>query len=280
MKKQKQRLLLSATTALLVSGSVVHAESYQPPDHYNQTGAQKITELKGTIDIINNKLLASGQLVNGSVGYATVGRVVIDDALDDGKITNAQFLAYEAALDKVVAHDYATASNAAELFTQEHTAAMNQLTLAVDLLTSATSVLATATSVSAVAAEADTKPEQVALQEMIQTDEYSIQAAEVATYNDAVDNVEKYAQQAGAFMAAANNTDLTSSIDSYTATNNLVAGNYTAITYTQNVDEFVITWDGNGTGWSGYLSDDMRDATDIYGANTYMQQHGSPTKDM
>ena len=280
MKKQKQRLLLSATTALLVSGSVVHAESYQPPDHYNQTGAQKITELKGTIDIINNKLLASGQLVIGSVGYATVGRVVIDDALDDGKITNAQFLAYEAALDKVVAHDYATASNAAELFTQEHSAAMNQLTLAVDLLTSATSVLATATSVSAVAAEADTKPEQVALQEMIQTDEYSIQAAEVATYNDAVDNVEKYAQQAGAFMAAANNTDLTSSIDSYTATNNLVAGNYTAITYTQNVDEFVITWDGNGTGWSGYLSDDMRDATDIYGANTYMQQHGSPTKDM
>ena len=280
MKKPKQRLLMLATAAVLVNGSAVHAESYQPPAEYSQTGAQKITELKGTIDIINNKLLASGQLVNGAVGYATVGRVVIDDALDDGKITNAQFLAYEAALDKVVAHDYATASNAAELFTQEHTAAMNQLTLAVDLLTSATSVLATATSVSAVAAEADTKPEQVALQEMIQTDEYSIQAAEVATYNDAVDNVEKYAQQAGAFMAAANNTDLTSSIDSYTATNNLVAGNYTAITYTQNVDEFVITWDGNGTGWSGYLSDDMRDATDIYGANTYMQQHGSPTKDM
>ena len=280
MKKPKQRLLLLATAAVLAKGSAVHAESYQPPDQYSQTGAQKITELKGTIDIINNKLLASGQLINGAVGYATVGRVVIDDALDDGKITNAQFVAYEAALDKVVAHDYATAQDAKQLFTQEHTAAMNQLTLAVDLLTSATSVLATATSVSAVAAEADTKPEQVALQEMIQTDEYSIQASEVATYNDAVDNVEKYAQQAGAFMAAANNTDLTASIDSYTATNNLVAGNYTAITYTQNVDEFVITWDGNGTGWSGYLTDDMKDATAIYGANTYMQQHGTPIKDM
>jgi hypothetical protein len=115
---------------------------------------------------------------------------------------------------------------------------------------------------------------------MLQTDEYSIQASEVATYNDAVDNVEKYAQQAGAFMAAANNTDLTASIDSYTATNNLVSGNYTAITYTQNVDEFVITWSGNGTGWSGYLTDDMKDAQAIYGANTYMQQHGTPIKDM
>ena len=162
MKKQKQKLLLSVTAALLVSGSAVHAE-------YSQTGSQKITELKGTIDIINNKLLASGQLTNGAVGYATVGRVVIDDALDGGKITTAQFIAYEVALDKVVAHDYATAQDAKQLFTQEHTAAMNQLTLAVDLLTSATSILATATSVSAVAAEADTKPEQVALQEMIQT---------------------------------------------------------------------------------------------------------------
>lgn len=280
MKKQKQRLLLLATTAVLAKGSAVHAESYQPPAEYSQTGAQKITELKGTIDIINNKLLASGQLVNGAVGYATVGRVVIDDALDDGKITNAQFIAYETALNKVVAHDYATASNAAELFTQEHSAAMNQLTLAVDLLTSATSVLATATSVSAIADEADTKPEQVALLEMIQTDEYSIQASEVATYNDAIDNVEKYAQQAGAFMAAANNTDLTASIDAYTATNNLVAGNYTTITYTQDIDHFIINWDGQGTGWSGYLTDDMKDATAIYGANTYMQQNGTPIKDM
>ena len=135
MKKQKQRLLLSATAALLVSGSAVHAE-------YSQTGSQKITELKGTIDIINNKLLASGQLTNGAVGYATVGRVVVDDALDGG-LDHRQHSSRHTtvALDKVVAHDYATAQDAKQLFTQEHTAAMNQLTLAVDLLTSATSVL-------------------------------------------------------------------------------------------------------------------------------------------
>jgi hypothetical protein len=81
-------------------------------------------------------------------------------------------------------------------------------------------------------------------------------------------------------MAAANNTELTASIDAYTATNNLVAGNYTAITYTQAADEFIITWADAGTGWSGYLTDDMKDATAIYGANTYMQQHGTPIKDM
>jgi len=229
---------------------------------------------------MNNRLLASGQLVNGSVGYATVGKVIIDDALEGAKITEAQYFAYQEALDKVVGHDYATAQDAKQLFTQEHTAAMNQLTLAVDLLTSATSVLATATSVSDIAAEADTKPEQVALQDMLSTDEYTIQATEVATYNNAVDQVEKYAQQAGAFMAAANNTELTASIDTYTAQNNLVAGQYTAITYTQAADEFVIMWADAGTGWSGYLSGDMKNADDIYGANAYMQQNGSPVAGM
>jgi hypothetical protein len=275
MKSLKQKLLLTAgTLALLVSSSGVLAEEY------NQTGQQKITELKGTIDLINNRLLASGQLVNGATGYARVGRVIVDDALEGAKITDAQYLAYKASLGKVLAHDYATAVDAKQLFTQEHTAAMNQLTLAVDLLTSATSVLATATAVSAIAAEADTKPEQVALQGMLATDEYTIQASEVATYNNTVEQVEKYAQQAGAFMAAANNTELTASIDTYTSQNNLIAGNYTAVTYTQAVDEFVITWADAGTGWSGYLTGDMKDADDIYGANAYMQQNGSPVRGM
>ena len=275
MKLMVHRLILmSGTLALLVSGSGLLAQDY------DLTGAQKITELKGTIDIINNKLLASGQLSNGAVGYATVGRVIIDDSLNDGLISDAQYVAYNIALDKVVGHDYATAADAKQLFTQEHTAAMNQLTLAVDFLIDATSVLAMATSLSDIAADADTKPEQAALQGMLLTDEYTIQATEVAAYNDAVNNIEKYAQQAGAFMAAANNTELTTSIDTYTAANNLVAGQYTAITYTQSVDEFVITWDANGTGWSGYLTADMKDATAIYDANTYMQQNGSPIKDM
>jgi len=276
MRSLKQKTLIAAgTLALLVSGSgVLGAEAY------SQTGQQKITELKGTIDLINNRLLASGQLTNGAVGYAKVGRVVIDNALDGGKITAAQYAAYKVSLDKVVAHDYATATNAEQLFTQEHTASMNQLTLAVDLLTTATGLLATATSVSSIAADADTKPEQVALQDMLKTDKYTISAAEVATYNTAVTNVEVYAQQAGAFMAAANNSELTKSIDAYTATNNLVAGQYTAVTYTQAVDEFVITWSGAGTGWTGYLTNDMKDATAIYGANTYIQQNGTPIKEM
>ena len=68
---------------------------------------------------------------------------------------------------------------------------MNSLAIAVDDLTAATSVIMTAVEVASVASEADTKPEQVELQNMLETDAYSIDTVEVAEYNDAVQAVEK-----------------------------------------------------------------------------------------
>jgi hypothetical protein len=264
-----------------VNGSGLLAESPPPPD-YTQTGDQKIQSLINSINVIDNRLQLSLNLGIGAVGYAEVGGVIVDGALDGAKVTQAMLVAYENARSQVMNHDYATAENANQLFIQEHTAAMNNLTLAVDVLVDATSVLMTATSVADTAAEADTKPEQVALQEMITTDEYSLDASEVEDYNNALDAVTEYAQQAGAFMSAANNTELTTSIDNYASANNIMVGTYTAITYTQNVDEFVITWgdSGYGTGWNGYLTDDMKDADDVYGAGAYILQHGSANSNM
>ena len=273
----KQKLLTAAgTLALVVNGSGLLAQEF------NQTGDQKIQSLINTISIIDNRLQLSINLGIGAVGYAEVGGVIVDGALDGSKVTEAMLVAYENARDSVLTHDYATATNANQLFIQEHTAAMNSLVNAVDVLGDATSVLMTATSVAAIAEEADTKPEQVALQEMIATDEYSLDASEVDDYNNAIDAVADYAQQAGAFMAAANNSELTTSIDNYAANNNIMIGTYTSITYTQSVDEFVIAWDdsGYGTGWNGYLTEDMKDADDVYGAAAYILQHGSASSNM
>jgi hypothetical protein len=127
------------------------------------------------------------------------------------------------------------------------------------------------------AATADTSPEQEALQGLLAQDDYSIDQSEVDAYNQAVAQVENYAQQAGAFMAAANNTELTASIDSYATQNNFLVGNYTAITYTQSVDEFVINWDndGFGSGWQGYLEEDMKTAAEIYAAGEYVEEYGT-----
>jgi hypothetical protein len=271
MNGNKLKLLLG-TLVLFLSASGLHA----------QTGDEKIQNLINTLTVIDNRLELSVNLGIGAVGYAEVGGVIVDGSLDGAKVTEAMLLAYQDAAAQVLAHDYETATTAEQMFIQEHNAAMNNLSSAVDTLAMTTSELMTATSVMEAAAEADTAPEQVALQEMMQTDEYSIDAAEVEAYNDSLDMVEGYAQEAGAYLAAANNSALTASIDTYTANNGIVVGTYSSLTYTQSVDEFIIVWDqaGNSTGYQGYLTNDFRDAEDVYGASQYILQNGGPSSNM
>jgi len=241
------------------------------------TGQEKIDALISSLGAIKNRVTDNGYNTVGAVGYAALGGVVVDDAFNDGLITQQELDDYLDAHALVIGHDYETATTAQQLFTQEYQGAMNDLDEAIDVLVDASTEILTATGIMETAATADTSPEQTALQGMMGTDEYSIDQAEVDAYNQAVAQVENYAQQAGAFMAAANNTELTASIDSYATQNTFVVGNYTAITYTQNVDEFVINWDddGFGSGWQGYLEDDMKSAADIYAAGEYVEEYGT-----
>ena len=143
MKNQVKKLLLASSVLVTVSGQA-----------NAQTGEEKLQDLVDSI-------------------------VVVDGSMDDGHISSTMLTAYLDAVDQVMEHDYATATTAEQLFIQEHVASMNNLALAVDTLVDATDVLMTATSVAEVAMEADTAPEQVALQDMLATDEYSIDAGEV-----------------------------------------------------------------------------------------------------
>lgn len=280
MKHSLKLLLLSG--ALVISSGVANANDPivdpAPMDPaLTMTGQEKIDALISSLGAIKNRVTDNGYHTVGAVGYAALGGVVVDDAFDDGLITQEELDNYLEAKDLVLGHDYETATTAQQLFTQEYQAAMNDLDEAIDVLADASAEILTATGIMEVAATADTSPEQTALQGMMGTDEYSIDQAEVDAYNQAVAQVENYAQQAGAFMAAANNTELTASIDSYATQNNFVVGSYTAITYTQNVDEFVILWDndGFGSGWQGYLEEDMKTAAEIYAAGEYVEEYGT-----
>lgn len=249
--------------------------------NYELTGQEKIDALLDSISDIQARIRKGNTLTVGAVGYAAIGGVIEDNSLNEGIITPEELSNYLSAKDMVLNHDYAVAQTAEQLFMQEHAAAMNSLSIAVDNLNAATSIVMAAVEVAAVASEADTKPEQVELQGLLQTDAYSLDAEEANTYNDAVAAVEEYAQQAGAFMAAANNTELTATVDNYAAQGNYMVGSYTAITYTQSIDEFVITWgdSGFGTGFQGYLSQDMKTAADIFGAGEYINEYGGyPTQ--
>ena len=241
------------------------------------TGQEKIDYLIESLGAIKNRVTDGATMTVGATGYAALGGVIVDDAMNDALITQTELDNYLEAHDLVMNHDYATATNAQELFTQEYQGAMNSLDEAIDLLTDASTEVLTATGIMEAAAAADTAPEQAALQGLMGQEEYQIDQAEVDAYNQAVAQVENYAQQAGAFMAAANNTELTASIDSYAQVNNFVVGNYTTITYTQNIDEFVINWDndGFGSGWQGYLTEDMVSADDLFEAGEYVEQYGT-----
>lgn len=243
---------------------------------YDMTGQEKIDYLINSIGDIQARIRDSGTRTVGAVGYAAIGGVVNDDTMRDGLITSAELDNYLNAKDMVLNHDYAVAQTAEQMFMQEHAAAMNSLSLAVDNLTEATSVVMAAVEVASIAAEADTKPEQVELQNLIATDSYSLDATEVEDYNDSVMLVENFAQQAGAFMAAANNEELTASIDSYATQGNFMVGSYTAVSYTQSVDEFVITWSDSGfnSGWQGYLGNDMKTAEEVFAAGEYINEYG------
>jgi len=278
MKKPLKTMLLSS---VLVSVSAVANAESPPPPEYSMTGQEKIDALIDSIGDIQARITESAVMTVGAVGYAAIGGVINDDALNDGLITSSELNAYLEAKELVLNHDYAIAETAEQMFMQEHAANMNSLDTAVDNLTAATAIVMTAVEVASIAAEADTKPEQVELQGMLETDAYSLDTAEVNEYNEAVAAVETFAQQAGAYMAAANNDDLTATVDSYAAANNFMVGSYTAITYTQNIDEFVITWGDSsfGTGFQGYLTPEMKSASDIYAAGEYINEYGAmPTQ--
>jgi len=278
MKKPLKMMLLSS---VLVSVSAVANAESPPPPEYSMTGQEKIDALIDSIGDIQARITESAVMTVGAVGYAAIGGVINDDALNDGLITSAELNAYLDAKELVLNHDYAIAETAEQMFMQEHAANMNSLDTAVDNLTAATAIVMTAVEVASIAAEADTKPEQVELQGMLETDAYSLDTAEVNEYNEAVAAVETFAQQAGAYMAAANNDDLTATVDSYAAANNFMVGSYTAITYTQNIDEFVITWGDSsfGTGFQGYLTPEMKSASEIYAAGEYINEYGAmPTQ--
>lgn len=275
MKRSLKTILLSS--ALVSVSAAVSAQE----TNYELTGQEKIDMLIASIGDIQDRITNSGVMTVGAVGYAAIGGVINDDALSEGIITPNELSAYLEAKELVLQHDYAIAQTAEQMFMQEHAAAMNSLNAAVDNLTAATAVVMTAVEVASIASEADTKPEQVELQGMLETDAYSLDAAEVNEYNEAVEAVETFAQQAGAFMAAANNDELTATVDNYSAQGNYMVGSYTAITYTQSIDEFVITWDdsGFGTGFQGYLTPEMKSATEIYAAGEYINQYGAmPTQ--
>jgi len=204
------------------------------------------------------------------MSYATTGGVIEGGALNDAQITQQMMDDYNAAIDAVISSSYGSAT---DIFMQAHYESMSNLNASVDSLVYATITLSSAIMVADLAASADTTQEQVELQAMLTTDpSFQITQSEVDAFNNSLDAVGAYAREAGAFLSAANNSSLTSAVDSFAASNNVAVGAYTAITFHQNIDQYVITWGDAGiaAGWSGYNAGNIKDVNDIYNLGAYL----------
>jgi len=227
-----------------------------------------MTDLQLAAKAIDDQLKLSYQLSNALTSYGHTTTVVEAGTVDAAKVDDMMVDAYNNAINNVLNTSYLTAQ---DVLMEQHQIAVNNLDTAINALVSATTVLATVSTVADMAASADTSQEQLQVQAALATTDMSIDQADVDKYNNALDGVENYAQQAAGFLAAATDSSITGAIDNFAAQNNLTVAAYSAVTYTQSIDQILITWDNNSyMSFAGYNSDNIVTAEEVYGQIGYV----------
>lgn len=209
----------------------------------------------------------SQTLATGASYYAGVGGIAPDGSVTAAQLTIEMVGAYNDALANVQNAQY---YNTAILLEDQADIALDNMSVAVDALVDATATFATVGAVAEMAAEADTVQEQMDLQEVVSVSDMTISEADVQEYNAAVADVETYAQEAAGFLAASNNTQITSSTDDWAQQNNISVASYSSVTYDATTDLLIMEFYNNsneawgGVGFEGYLTGDFKTAEDIY----------------
>ena len=196
-----------------------------------------MTDLANAAQAIDEQLALANSLAWQIDGAAHSGQIVSDGTIDVGLISDQMALDYNNAYQAVLDASYLTASDVLELEAQNAIVGMHT---AIDDLVAATSVLATVSTVADMAASANTTQEQLQAQQALSVTDMTVDQADVDNFNNAAAAVQTYAQAAAAYTSAARNTNITSAIDSYASANNVAVASYTAVSYTQSIDQFVI----------------------------------------
>ena len=239
----------------LVTSSAVQAE-------------QTMADLQAAAETIEKQLQLANQLAWEIDFNAHNGLVVEDGTVDAGYIQETMVTAYNDAISNVLNTEYLTAQ---DVLLDQHDLAVENMHIAIDNLVEATTVLQTVSTVADMAADAATTDDQIQVQATLATTDMSIQQEDVDNFNNALTDVQTFAQQAGAFLAAANDTGMTDQIDSFAAQNNIAMSSYTAVSYVQDVDELIISFADNTSyiSFQGYMTNNTKTAEEIYDAIGY-----------
>jgi len=199
--------------------------------------------------------------------HAHNGIGVDQGTVDAGLITQAQLDRYNTALDGVI---NATYKDASQVLIDQHNEAIDNMHTAIDNLIEASVVLTTVVEVADMADNAQTTEEQQQVQQILTTNDMSISQEEVDNFNTALVDVETYANQAAGFLAAALDTNVTTAIDDYAATNNVAVASYSSVQYDFATDYLMFDYDGYiGVAVQGVLMGNVKTAEEIYDAIGY-----------
>lgn len=220
-------------------------------------------DLKAAAEAINAQLQLTNNLAWAVDSAAHQGQVVSDGTIEAGAISGQLVTDYNTAYQTVLDTAYLTA---ADVLNNAANTAIDDMHTAINDLVSATAVLATVATVAEMATDANTTQEQLQVQQALATTDMTIEQADVDNFNAAAAAVQDYAQAAAAFTSAAQDSNITGAIDNYAAANNVAVASYTAVSYTQNVDKFLIEF---GTSayleFNGSFADSTLTTTDIWG---------------
>jgi hypothetical protein len=222
-----------------------------------------MTNLNQSAQSILDQLSAAHDLSVGAVYSAGQGDIIAAGVMGDATITEQMRQDYNSDIQGVIDATYYSAEM---LFQDQHDAAMVNLDSAVDNLVAATAVLMEVQAVANMAAQADTIPEQLAMQAVLTNNDMTISAADVSNYNTALGAVQSYARDAGAFLAASRNSSLTGATDSFAANSSTSLYGAT-VAYSATADIINISA-GNafGVGFQGFLSSNVVNLADVYAA--------------
>ena len=221
---------------------------------------------------IDNLLAASQELsqtitsaryaVSGSAHYASVGGIPEVGTLTQFTISQEQMDTYNNALQGVRDAVY---YNSKMLFEDKHEEAMTNLSSAVDVFTVAAQEIAKVDAVAEVASTADTTEEQIAVQDFIATSDVELTQQEVSAYNDSLADIETHAQEAAAFLQAANDTFITDTADQHAQDFNTSSYNAT-VTYTATNDTLRLAWGAyEQISYHGFFSADFKNSAEVLG---------------
>jgi hypothetical protein len=232
------------------------------------TAEQTYNDLAAAANNIMDQVNLSMTLTTGASYYAGVGGIAPDGSVTQAQLDAAIVDAYNNAYDTVLNTTY---YNTQTLLEDQHDLAMANLSTSVDALVEATTTFATVGAVAEMAAEASagTVQDQEQVQDILATTDMTISDADVAEYNSALADVEKYAQEAAGFLAASVDTRITDTSDQWAASNSVSVASYTSITYDATTDMLFMQF-ANDTGgymsiqFDGYLTGSFKTAEDIY----------------